>query len=236
MAKSDQLRITRLGTIINLSSLKQEREVMQALKSILPIVEDEYSLHTDWRREIHLRYIIEDLQRKGYSDFDSNTVLASSCMRPDGGMVSLVDEDDHVYPILIAEVKSQGTNSQRLAEGKPRQAMGNAIERLGKNVIGLRTWLLPETIFPFVCFGAGDDFAEHSSIVDRVKTINQFGPLNTFAVDRTGAHGEFQRGCFYFREAPWTVAEMAELMLPIMRHSINYYRAKYLGIVFRPRS
>ncbi len=233
MAKSDQLRITRLGTVINRTSSKQERDVVEAIKSILPIIEDKHGLHSDWRREIRLRYIVEDLQRKGYSDFDSNTVLASTYMRPDGGTVSLVDADNHLYPILIAEVKGQGTNTRRLAEGKKKQAMGNAIERLGKNVIGFRTWLLPEAIFPFVCFGSGDDFAEHSSLVDRVKVINQFGPLNTFAVDRTGPHGEFQRGCFYFREASWTVTEMAALMLPIMRHSINYYRAKYPDMVFR---
>ncbi|MDQ2808757.1 MAG: hypothetical protein M3Z04_17910 [Chloroflexota bacterium] len=234
MAKRDQLRQLRLGTVVNPTSSKQERDVTEARKSILPIVAEEYKLHLDWRREIRLRYIIEDLQRKGYSDFDPNTVLDSTSMLPDGGILSLVDADNHLYPILIVEVKSQGTNTQRLAEGKPKQARGNAIERLGKNVIGFRTWLLPEAIFPFVCFGSGDDFAEHSPIVDRVKTINQFGPLNTFAVDRTGPHGEFQRGCFYFREASWTVTEMAALMLPIMRHSINYYRAKYPDTVFRP--
>jgi hypothetical protein len=33
----------------------------------------------------------------------------------------------------IVEVKNQGTNVERIAEGLPRQAKGNAIERLGKN-------------------------------------------------------------------------------------------------------
>ena len=79
------------------------------------------------------------------------------------------------YPILISEAKNQGTNDLRLQEGLTKQAKGNAIERLGKNVIGLRTALMRESIFPFVCFGYGCDFAPDSSILDRVTTIAMFG-------------------------------------------------------------
>jgi hypothetical protein len=53
----------------------------------------------------------------------------------------------------------------RAQEGLQKQAKGNAIERLGKNVIGFRTALLHESIFPFVCFGGGCDFAPDSSLV-----------------------------------------------------------------------
>ena len=51
------------------------------------------------------------------------------------------------FPVLISEVKNQGTNDQRRREGLPRQARGNAIERLGKDVIGLRAALMRESIF-----------------------------------------------------------------------------------------
>lgn len=61
-------------------------------------------------------------------------------------------------PLPIAEVKNQGTNELRAEEGKARQAMGNAVEHLGKNVIGLRAAMLSEAIFLFVCFGYGCDF------------------------------------------------------------------------------
>jgi type II restriction enzyme len=46
-----------------------------------------------------------------------------------------------MYPVLIAEVKNQGTNDLRAEEGLLKQAKGNAIERLGKNLLGLRTAL-----------------------------------------------------------------------------------------------
>ena len=130
------------------------------------------------------------------------------------------------YPILIAEAKNQGTNDLRLQEGLKKQAKGNAIERLGKNVIGHRTALMRESIFPFVCFGYGCDFAPDSSILDRVTLIAMFGHLNkTYLFEQQ--EGRFNRGSFYFRESKWTVNEMAEIMGDIAKRSVLYYFAKY---------
>ncbi len=114
----------------------------------------------------------------------------------------------------------------RAQEGLEKQAKGNAIERLGKNVIGLRTALLRESIFPFVCFGYGCDFTPDSSILDRVTTIAMFGHLNkTYLHNQEG--GQFDRGSFYFREARWTVEEMAKIMTDIASRSVLYYFSKY---------
>lgn len=74
--------------------------------------------------------------------------------------------------ILVPEVKRQGTNDARAKEGLSKQSLENAIERLGKNVVGLRAMFKSEGIFPFVCFGNGHDFRDETTIVDRVKTIN----------------------------------------------------------------
>jgi type II restriction enzyme len=79
-------------------------------------------------------------------------------------------------------MKNRGTNDLRLKEDKKKQAKGNAIERLGKNVIGLRAALLNEAIFPFICFGDGCDFAKDSSVLDKVITISMFGKLNIIRV------------------------------------------------------
>ena len=147
-------------------------------------------------------------------------------MKPDGGIVFLISLDGGTFPILIAEAKNQGTNDLRKQEGKPLQARGNAIERLGKNVIGFRTAMLPEAILPFVCFGYGDDFNEKSSILDRVTTIAMFGRLNTTNLFNTGACSRFNRGSFYFREKIWSDEEMRKIMLDIASRSIQYYFSK----------
>jgi type II restriction enzyme len=149
-------------------------------------------------------------------------------MRPDGGILYLDSKDGKEnFPILITEVKNQGTNDLRLSEGKPKQAKGNAIERLGKNVIGFRTALLHESIFPFVCFGDGCDFAQSSSILDRVITIAMFGSLNKTRVHNEGSNVNFNRGSFYFRSAKWTVAEMHKVMSEVAEKSVYYYFSKY---------
>src|SRR3546814_17460064 len=65
-------------------------------------------------------------------------------------------------------MKRQGTNDQRALEGKGKQSQGNAIERLGKILIGFRSALQYERIMLFDCFGWGIDFAPGQSILDRV--------------------------------------------------------------------
>lgn len=232
MAKKDQLRVLRAGTVINKTSSGQEREILTALHIALPVFGKEYGLATYWQKSLPLAQAIEDLQRKGYDGIDFAEVFDKSTMKPDGGILSIADSEGELYPILIAEVKNQGTNDLRLAEGKKKQAMGNAIERLGKNVIGFRTWFLPEDIFPFVCFGYGYDFHEASSIRDRIKTINMFGPLNTLSVVRKGPNNEFQRGSFFFRQERWAVEDMACVILDVMRQSTDYYQTKYAAKKF----
>ncbi len=173
--------------------------------------------------DIKLNEVIQDLV-KLFPQIEFSSCRATSAMRPDGGVLFILDKDNKPYPILISEKKNQGTNDLRRKEGKPRQAQGNAIERLGKNVIGLRTALLGESIFPFVCFGDGCDFCEDSSIVDRVTTIAMFGHLNKINLYNSGA---FNRGSFFFREKEWTEDEMFEQCLTIAKSSTLYYLSKY---------
>jgi len=129
-------------------------------------------------------------------------------------------------------VKNQGTNDLRAKESLPKQAKGNAIERLGKNLIGLRTALMRENIFPFVCFGYGCDFEPRSSILDRVSTMAMFGKLNTTYLHNEEG-GKFNRGSFYFRPDRWTVDEMALIMTDIAERSVLYYFSKYREANFR---
>jgi type II restriction enzyme len=128
--------------------------------------------------------------------------------------------------VLIAEVKNQGTNVLRAQEGLPKQSKGNAIERLGKNLIGLRAALMRESIFPFVCFGYGCDFEKDSSILDRVSTMAMFGRLNETYLHNEEA-GKFNRGSFYFRPKPWAIKDMVSVMSDIAERSVLYYFSKY---------
>lgn len=233
MAKKDQLRQTRSGTIINTTSAGQERDIYQALTQVAEAVGTQHQLHLHHDLSWSLKYIV-DLLRGHFPDEDFHYHFDTSSIRPDGGILSLLDANGRKYPILISEVKNQGTNHLRAQEGLKKQAKGNAIERLGKNVIGLRTALFSESIFPFVCFGYGCDFAGDSSILDRVSAIAMFGKLNVTHLHNTGDGGRFNRGSFYFREERWTVAEMSVVLSDVAERSIYYYFSKYGKDTFMP--
>jgi len=226
MAKRDQLRALRKGTVINVTSKAQEKDINRALTKVVEKLQAEFDIALVHQKQWQLRDIVEHL-RKHYSDVDFHYHFNTSAIRPDGGILELVADNQERFPILIAEVKNQGTNDLRLKEGLSKQAKGNAIERLGKNVIGLRAALRTETIFPFVCFGYGCDFESDSSILDRVTTIAIFGELNKTYLHALGPHEVFDRGSFYFRPHKWSVDEMTDIMFDISKRSVQYYFSKY---------
>ncbi|MEN6366444.1 MAG: EcoRI family type II restriction endonuclease [Thermoguttaceae bacterium] len=226
MARKHQLREQRTGTVINLTSKQQEGRLGRSLTAVAKRLHAEFGVELHHDRQWKLADVVRRL-REAFPNVPFHYHFESSAMRPDGGILSIRDKSGNLFPVLIVEVKNQGTNDLREAEGKPRQAKGNAIERLGKNVIGFRTAMLNEGIIPFVCFGDGCDFADSSSILDRVVTIGMFGPLNRIQVVNDGEQGQFNRGSFYFRAKPWTSKEMESVMYEIAERSIHHYYAKY---------
>lgn len=235
MARKAALRDVRTGTIINAISSRQEKALGRAMTRVVAALSEKFTAitlghETQWL----LKDIVAQL-RSHFPDIDFDYRFDTSAMRPDGGILSLLDVDGQAHPILIAEKKNQGTNDLRAIEGKSKQAKGNAIERLGKNVIGFRAALKTEAIFPFVCFGDGCDFADDSSILDRVVTIAMFGRLNTEYVHKLGAGAEFDRGSFYFRPAEWTEDEMFDVALSIATKSVFHYFSRYGEAQFATR-
>ena len=179
------------------------------------------------QEKVLLTDIITFLREKFPSVSFANPSVGKSYMKPDGGITYLVAKNGKKYPILIGEVKNQGTNDKRIKEGLKKQAKGNAVERLGKNVIGFRTYMLTEAIFPYVCFGDGCDFEEGSSILDRVLTIAMFGALNIDHTANCGQNGLFNRGSYYFRDKEWTIKEIYDILYDVAKKSILYYFSKY---------
>ena len=232
MARKHDLRAQRAGTVINMTSKQQESDLGGALSIVVDRIADEFDVDLEHTKQWRLADIVSSL-RSDFDDIAFHYHLDTSTMKPDGGILSMLDSNGTARPILITEVKNQGTNDLRAAEGKPPQSKGNAIERLGKNVIGFRTAMMSEAIVPFVCFGYGCDFAYNSSILDRVSVIAMFGPLNTINVVNQGESGSFNRGSFFFREEKWTVDEMAEVMYEVASRSIHYYFACYGETAFR---
>jgi len=227
MAHKLQLSRQRFKTVINITSKRQESALMRAVVRVRMALTKEFpGLRFDQEPQWFLVDVIESLKQQ-FPDVAFCSCFETSSMKPDGGILSVLGRGQKRFPILISEKKNQGTNDLRELQGKRKQAKGNAIERLGKNVIGFRASLLAESIFPFICFGDGCDFADDSSIVDRVKTISMFGSLNQIHLHNEGPNGAFNRGTYYFRVPEWTEDEMFSLSLEVARRSVLYYFSKY---------
>lgn len=149
------------------------------------------------------------------------SVMPESFIRPDGGFLYCADGNGVSRLILVSEIKRQGTNDKRLQEGLVKQPAGNAIERLGKNLIGIRTLFKTEPVIPFVCFGSGYDFRPGSTILDRVVTMNEFYPLNEIFVEKK--HLPFEPVSMFFRYEDWSGREMLMIMDRIAEAAIKAY-------------
>lgn len=227
MAKSEQLRLIHEQMQLNRTSKHEDEQIATVVKSVMNDLIAEFNVQLVWIKKIMIKTVISELREKFPDVSFADPEVAKSFMSPDGGITYLVDKDHNMYPILIGEVKNQGTNAARLREGLPKQAKGNAVERLGKNVIGFRTYMLNEAIFPYVCFGDGCDFEKGSSILDRVSTIAMFGALNEDHTFNAGPNGVFNRGSYYFKSDNWTIEELYDIMYEIAKRSIYYYFSKY---------
>mgnify|MGYP001588205031 CR=1 FL=1 len=194
--------------------------VVEHLNGRFKLAEQGYYL--EYVKSIKLSELIDII--KGYDKRSEFAVLTKTdtYIKPDGGILVLKKKDDKNYRriALAVEMKHQGTNDKRLLEGKKKQAQGNAIERLGKNLIGIRATLQYEKVTPFVCFGWGIDFAEGSSIRDRVITMNEFYPLNRIFVHKKEGYAPVS---MYFREKEWEEDELFEIMKEIAEASITTY-------------
>lgn len=228
MGYSERLRLnTAQHKAKNELSKGDDKAVAEAMHKVIAYLDGRMKLNS---RGYRLEYVgsieLREMMRmiRSYDKRAEFSILTkqSSSMKPDGGLLILRKKDDESYKriVLVVEMKRQGTNDLRRAAGKKNQAAGNAIERLGKNLIGLRATLQYEDITPFVCFGWGDDFNKDSSINDRVVTMNEFYPLNRIFVFKREGYSPVS---MFFRVEKWQVKELYDIMKEVAETSIRYY-------------
>jgi len=223
MSSSDFLRQNRNQHIIkNLISKGMDKDIDLAVHIVIGRLEQDYpTLSFTHEKKMLLRDIVAMLSKQ-FPEYASHFIDTheSSSIKPDGGFLFATNRQGERRLILVAEVKRQGTNDARIEEGKPIQAKGNAIERLGKNLIGIRAMFKNEGVLPFVCFGHGYDFMAGSSILDRVRVMNEFFPLNEQFVEKNFL--PFEPVSMFFRLEPWSTEEMAEKLYQIAKRAIQY--------------
>ncbi len=184
-----------------------------------------------FEKQLSFEQLIGMIKHSGLRKEFDNTFLKRT-IKPDGGVIWLLNEDDDSYRrmVVVSEIKKQGTNLERMKEGKKKQAQGNAIERLGKNLSGIRAAMNHEPLTPFVCFGWGCDFTKSydydSFVMSKILMMNEFYPLNktyVFKKDGSSDKNHFSPVSMYFREEEWNQEEMFHILKEVAETSLRYY-------------
>lgn len=124
--------------------------------------------------------------------------LKDSEIRPDGGIIEVLDIYKNWRVILVSEAKFQGKDVENIKAGilvgknknQELMAAGNAIERVYKNINEVRNLMLGECHFPYVVFLQGSNFATETIQVYKpdgtlVEIRHDLGSLNR--IDRVSA-------------------------------------------------
>lgn len=200
------------------------------------------------KQEIHQKLASLD-PRLGQALF-----VTSSSIRPDGAITEVKDRNGKWRVVLVGESKHQGNDIEKIAAGikqgknKDQDFMvaGNAIERVHKNILEIRNFMLDEKHFPYVVFLQGSNFAtEPFDIVcadgRRVRVVHDSGMLNridrvtasslgreinrnyceNITINAGGVQHMLQIASLYFQARPWEAKEMAEIMLNVARTSLK---------------
>jgi type II restriction enzyme len=199
----------------DIRSLKADAQFLTAL------LEKKYAgtpFSFTWEPIVFLKGIVDEL-KKNYPDKEFEEYDEKANFRPNGGVIYLHHKTES-YPVLISEIKKQGTNDKQREMDMPDQPLGNAIERLAKNikVSNLMCASLPYNCF--VCFGYGCDFTPGSNMMDRVSSMNDMFKLNTFHIDRS-KYTPFAPTSLFFRVKPFSKLERTHIMLQIVAECLR---------------
>lgn len=241
-------------TIFGAAAQKHDLAIREVTAGVLVKLTEEFP-HLEFRQRSSLTK--KEINGKLQS-FDSRLGQAlfvkSASIRPDGGITEVMDRHGNWRIILVGESKHQGNDIENILagvlQGKKKDqdfmAAGNAIERMHKNVLEIRNYMMSEKHFPYAVFLQGSNFAIESFELVRpdgrvVKVEHDSGMLNRIdrvtassfsqainknycenIVVKAGEHYHMlQTVSLYCKHDPWKAGEMAELMLDVAKTSLR---------------
>jgi hypothetical protein len=188
-------RLTQMvqdGHQLNDDSVPSERTLTEAMEEVIPYARELFSqigftiVH---KKTITLYDCQVFFERVGgpVPNPDNKTYL-----KPDGGIL-FAESGKKSIPILIVEDKVQGTNDNRFKLGEKKQAIGNAIERAGKNIRGAEMIFASSKVFAYVLFASGCDFHSTETISKRIEMMNMGVPNHYIDIEPTTTEEQTQK-------------------------------------------
>ena len=127
-----------------------------------------------YRRSISKKEINESLQKID-KELGQTLFLPNAEIRPDGGLIEVLDDFGHWRVVVVSEAKYQGKDIENIKAGKlvgkhnnqVLMAAGNAIERAHKTIDEIANFMLAESHFPYILFLEGSNFLTQDVTVTR---------------------------------------------------------------------
>ena len=218
MSQHDYLRERWAQHVVkNVLSKTDDANAKMASQEVIAILS---SMYPDHSFSLDSRLPIKKIEEYTGRNFNIVYDYSKRRLEPDGGVIWM----DNKYPILISEMKRQGTNDEREKEGKKKQAIGNAIERLGKNLIGFKVLYENDEILPFCCFCWGCDVT-NETFLGKLYTLNSFYEINVVYDEKNNCINK-PFTCLLKENGPFSLEEMVLPMLKIALGAIEYYLNK----------
>lgn len=144
------------------------QKVLERLKTDYP------NLTYRYRKEIKKEEINEALNKIDKT-LGQTLFVSNSSIKPDGGIIEVLDDNGNWRVILVSEAKHQGKDIDNIKQGKQvgkdnnqdLMAAGNAIERSHKNISEIANFMLSESHFPYILFLEGSNFLTETISVTR---------------------------------------------------------------------
>lgn len=152
-----------------------DSEVARISYSTLEALQDEFpKLTFRFRQGVSKAEINASLQKID-KELGKTLFVSNSAIKPDGGLIEVLDDDENWRIVLVSEAKHQGKDIENLRAGKlvgkaadqDLMVAGNAIERAHKNIREIANLMLGEIYFPYVLFLEGSNFLTRDVIISK---------------------------------------------------------------------
>lgn len=118
---------------------------------------------------------INDALKKIDAELGQTLYVSDSKIKPDGGLIEVLDDNNKWRVILVSEAKHQGKDIENIQHGtkvgvkndQDFMVAGNAIERSHKNISEIANYMLNEAHFPYLLFLEGSNFLTEDIKVKR---------------------------------------------------------------------
>jgi len=245
-------------TIFGQAAQKHDLSIRKVTAGVLSVLAEKFPSVEFRQRESLSKQEIHDKLASIDPRLGKTIFVGSSSIKPDGAITEVRDKHGKWRVILVGESKHQGNDIENIlagvkvgkAKNQDFMVAGNAIERVHKNILEFRNFLINERHFPYVVFLQGSNFATESfelkrpdgsvvkvihdsgmlNRIDRVTAANYGGQINTnhcknIEISVGSSVRELQMASLYFQAYPWSAKEMGKILLDVALTSLRVLEA-----------